>query len=162
MTAPDAIFDRALLRRRRARIAAGFGAHDFLFREIAARMAERIGDVRRDFDLALDAGCRTGLFAEAVAATVPGKVARVVQYDASPDFAARARAQTHAATLVADDEALPFAPASFDLAASCGVLHAVNDVPGALIQLRQTLKPRRPCSWARCWAARRCTSFATR
>lgn len=141
MDGPQPIFDRALLRRRRARIAGGFTAHDFLFREIANRLAERAGDVRRDFDLALDAGCRTGLFAQEAAAVIPGKIGRIVQSDLSPAFAAQARSVTGAPALVADDEVLPFADASFDLVTSCGVLHAVNDVPGALVQLRRTLKP---------------------
>lgn len=40
-----------------------------------------------------------------------------------------------------DEEALPFAPESFDLIVSVLSLHAVNDLPGALLQIRQTLKP---------------------
>jgi SAM-dependent methyltransferase len=43
--------------------------------------------------------------------------------------------------LVAEAEALPFAPASFDLVLSNLALHWVNDLPGALLQLRQALKP---------------------
>lgn len=141
MNGPEPIFDRTLLRRRRARIADRFGAHDFLFREIAYRLAERAGDVRHDFDLALDAGCRTGLFVQEAAAVIPGKIANIVQYDLSPDFAGIARSLTGAPALAADDEFLPFADARFDLVASCGVLHAVNDIPGALVQLRRMLKP---------------------
>jgi len=141
MNSPEPIFDRTLLRRRRARIADRFGAHDFLFWEIANRLAERAGDVRRDFDLALDAGCRTGLFAQQAAVMIPGKIARLIQCDLSPEFAAQARSCTGVPALATDDEFLPFAEASFDLAISCGVLHAVNDVPGALIQLRRVLRP---------------------
>ena len=40
-----------------------------------------------------------------------------------------------------DPERLPFAPASFDLIVSPLALHSVNDLPGALIQLRHALKP---------------------
>ena len=36
---------------------------------------------------------------------------------------------------------LPFAPASFDLVISNLALHWVNDLPGALIQLRRALRP---------------------
>ncbi len=43
--------------------------------------------------------------------------------------------------IVADPEALPFAPARFDLVTSVLALHWVNDLPGALIQVRQVLKP---------------------
>ena len=40
-----------------------------------------------------------------------------------------------------DEEALPFAPESFDLVVSALSLHAVNDLPGALAQIRNVLKP---------------------
>ena len=40
-----------------------------------------------------------------------------------------------------DEEFLPFAPASFDLAVASLSLHWVNDLPGTLLQLRQTLRP---------------------
>jgi hypothetical protein len=43
--------------------------------------------------------------------------------------------------LVADEEALPFAPRSFDLVLSAMSLHWVNDLPGALIQIARILKP---------------------
>lgn len=43
--------------------------------------------------------------------------------------------------IICDDELLPFAPQSFDLVISCLSLHHVNDVPGALIQIRQVLVP---------------------
>jgi SAM-dependent methyltransferase len=40
-----------------------------------------------------------------------------------------------------DEEFLPFAPESFDLIVSNLGLHWVNDVPGALTQIRAALKP---------------------
>jgi len=43
--------------------------------------------------------------------------------------------------VAADEEILPFAPASFDLVTASLSLHWVNDLPGALIQLRQALQP---------------------
>ena len=43
--------------------------------------------------------------------------------------------------VVSSEELLPFAPASFDLIASALVLHWVNDLPGALVQIRRALKP---------------------
>jgi SAM-dependent methyltransferase len=42
---------------------------------------------------------------------------------------------------VADEESLPFAPASFDLVVSAMDLHWVNDLPGTLIQINRILKP---------------------
>jgi SAM-dependent methyltransferase len=46
--------------------------------------------------------------------------------------------------IVADEEALPFADASLDLAVSALALQSVNDLPGALIQIRRALKPDGP------------------
>jgi NADH dehydrogenase [ubiquinone] 1 alpha subcomplex assembly factor 5 len=43
------IFDRPLHRRRRDRAAAGLGRHDFLLREVAKRLLDRLDDVRRQF-----------------------------------------------------------------------------------------------------------------
>ena len=43
--------------------------------------------------------------------------------------------------VAADEEFLPFAPGSFDLVVASVSLHWVNDLPGALIQLRQALRP---------------------
>ena len=43
--------------------------------------------------------------------------------------------------VIADEEALPFADGSFDLVVSALSLHWVNDLPGALIQIRRVLKP---------------------
>ena len=43
--------------------------------------------------------------------------------------------------MVVDEERLPFAPASLDLVVSSLALHWVNDLVGALVQIRQALKP---------------------
>jgi SAM-dependent methyltransferase len=46
-----------------------------------------------------------------------------------------------AATLVGDEDRLPFADASFDLVVSAGGLSSVSDLPGALVQVRRVLRP---------------------
>jgi SAM-dependent methyltransferase len=43
--------------------------------------------------------------------------------------------------IVADEELLPFGPGSFDLVMSALTLHAVNDLPGTLVQIRRALAP---------------------
>ena len=50
------IFDRAAVRRHRGRAAARIGDHDFLAREIAGRLLERLGDIKREFALTLALG----------------------------------------------------------------------------------------------------------
>lgn len=136
------VFDRALVRRRRDRAAAGFSDHSFLFEEVADRLADRLEDVRRSFPLVLDLGSHDGAMARALAG--PGGrrkgIERLVACDLSPAFA-QAAGRTADAAVAADEEALPFAPQSFDLIVSNLSLHWVNDLPGTLVQIRQALKP---------------------
>ena len=132
------VFDRRLVRRHRDRAAATLDAHDFLFREVAERLVDRLDDVTRKFPLALDLGCRGGEIAGALRGR--GGIHTLVQCDQSTVMARRAAANGYA-TLAADEELLPFAPASFDLVISNLSLHWVNDLPGCLLQVRQCLKP---------------------
>jgi SAM-dependent methyltransferase len=125
MSGPPQIFDRRLYAARRAR-AERLGAAGFLVAEVAAHLAERIGAVNRRFERALDLSSRDEGF-EALRG-------------AATDWT-RAKLYPSADGIVADEEALPFAPASFDLVVSVLSLHAVNDLPGALIQIRRVLKP---------------------
>ena len=62
---------------------------------------------------------------------------RLIRADLSLSFARRAAGPA----VVADEEALPFAPQSFDLVLSAMTLHWVNDLPGALIQISRCLRP---------------------
>ncbi len=130
-----AVFDRDLLRRRRERAAAGLARVDFLIREVARRLAERLLDVRRRFPLALELGCHTGQLAAALGPHSP--VERLVQTDLAPAMARRAAGLR----VVADEELLPFGEARFDLVLSCFSLHWVNDLPGTLVQVAHALKP---------------------
>ncbi len=136
ITAPDpiAIFDRGTLRARRDR-AASVIADDFLFVEAAERLVDRLADIDRRFPVALDLGCRAGTLERALAGR--GGIACLVESDPSPRFAARAAGPR----LAAEPEFLPFAPSSFNAVLSVLLLHWVNDLPGALLQLRRTLKP---------------------
>ena len=142
------IFDRRLLRRRRDRAAGRPTRTDFLWREVGERLADRLDDVRRRFPLALDLGCHDGTLGRLLGAR--GGVETLVQCDLSPAMARAAGAAGRAApatnavhrpALAADEESLPFAAASFDLVLSALSLHWTNDLPGALIQVRQALKP---------------------
>jgi NADH dehydrogenase [ubiquinone] 1 alpha subcomplex assembly factor 5 len=134
-SAGAAIFDRRMLRRRRERAAGDFAAVDFLVREVALRLAERLRDVRRRFPLALELGCHGGQLAAALGAEAP--IERLVQADLAPAMVRHATGLR----VVADEELLPFSTARFDLVLSCFSLHWVNDMPGALAQIAHTLKP---------------------
>ena len=132
------IFDRTRLRKHRDRAAAQFDQADFLFREAAERLCDRLADVTRDFPLALDLGCHTGQVADALQGR--GGIKTLIQTDLSPEMAKIAGKNGHP-TFVADEEWLPFAPDSFDLVLSCLSLHWVNDLPGTLKQIHSILKP---------------------
>ena len=126
MTVPPQIFARDVYRARRAR-AAHLPADRFLVAEAAEGVAERIGAVNRRFRNALELSSRQ----ESAWALTPVAESwtRLSLSGAEPGDA------------VGDEEALPFAPESFDLIASVLSLHAVNDLPGALLQIRRALKP---------------------
>jgi len=131
-------FDRHRLRQHRDRAASQFQQHDFLFKDVAERLAERLADFARRFETALDLGCHGGELGRALMPI--GKIDRLVQSDISASMA-RLAAPEGGPVLVADEEALPFAAQSFDLVMSNLSLHWVNDLPGSLLQIRHVLKP---------------------
>jgi SAM-dependent methyltransferase len=137
-TAPALLFDRALHRRRLDRAAKLYPAADFLKRRAAEDATERLAGILHQFPLAVDLGARSGAFARALAMS-----------DASPrvgalietDLAAAMLGGRGGLRLATDEERLPFADASLDLVVSLLNLHWTNDLVGALIQIRQALKP---------------------
>ena len=139
MTDPTTIFDRALVRRRRDRAAATLAGHDYLHREIAERLGDRLGDIDRRFARALDLGCHGGQIGRLAA--LDGQIDWLAQCDLAPAMAAMAPRGDARVRLAGDEEALPFAAAVFDLVLSATGLQWVNDLPGTLIQLRRALAP---------------------
>lgn len=117
-------------------------------------------DIKRHFPRALDLGANTCNVARALARENPdpdparptspplaARIAELVAADSSP-------AQLHrdaglpfndrlaiTRQVLADDESLPYEPASFDLVLSSLSLHWVNDLPGVLAQINHVLKP---------------------
>lgn len=89
--------------------------------------ADRLAAVKRDFSDVLDLGCADARF------QLPG--AAITRADPGSTFASAAQGTQ------LDEDRLPFPPASFDLVVSAGVLDTVNDLPGALVQIRQVLRP---------------------
>lgn len=135
MTSAPLLFDRALIRARRNRAAPGAADHEFLLVRAAEDLLERLSIVKRTFPRVLVAGAHHGVLSR-MASGLSG-VTEVVSLDSAPAMSARCPAPT----ISADEEELPFADASFDLVLSVHVLHLVNDLTGALIQLRRALKP---------------------
>lgn len=122
VTAPI-LFDRAARRKHLLRAQAQMPAHDFLFAEGAEILAESLAPLTHRFPLVAELQPRTG-HATAMLRARAG-TARVL----TP------------ADIAMDEELLPFADATLDAVVSNLSLHAVNDLPGLLIQARRALKP---------------------
>jgi len=131
---PLMLFDRRARRRHRDR-AAGVGCVEFLHREVADRLIERLDDVKREFRVALDLGAHHGTLSHALGCQ-PG-IERVVAADPSSGFLA----QLGGMRVATDPDLVPFRHGSFDLVASMLELHWAGDLPGALVQIRRILKP---------------------
>ncbi|MBK6705395.1 MAG: methyltransferase domain-containing protein [Caulobacteraceae bacterium] len=119
-------FEPRLVRQRKRRARARFRDASFLHERVAADLADRLEAIPRPFPrvLALGGG---GLFSE--------------EMRARPELSARICSILEIDLDFIDPEHLPFAPSSFELIVSPLALHWVNDLPGALIQLRFALKP---------------------
>jgi len=126
------VFDRAAARRHRDRAAPHVDRVADVLRDAAERLLDRLDDTTVRFTHALDVGGRG-----VVAPLLRDRGMAVVSSDLSPAMAAL----NGGPSVAADEEFLPFAPASFDLVVASLSLHWVNDLPGALIQLRHALRP---------------------
>ena len=122
------VFDRPLVRRRLSRaLAQGYAG--FLLDRAVEDLEERLAAVLRPFPLALDVGTPTPAAAEALRRS--GRAGTVVRLSSVPEPGG----------VLGDEERLPFGGEAFDLAVSLLALQGVNDLPGALIQIRRALKP---------------------
>jgi SAM-dependent methyltransferase len=100
---------------------------------VAERLLDRLDDTTRRFGRALEIGGR--------GAIAPRLLDRGIGFVVSADLSAAMATRAGGLAVAADEEALPFAPAAFDLVVACGSLHWVNDLPGALVQIRRILAP---------------------
>ncbi|MEM9781517.1 MAG: methyltransferase domain-containing protein [Pseudomonadota bacterium] len=139
------LFDaRALAHRRDRAMGLGYAnGADFVMREAALRVAERLGDVQgRVFRRAALAGTGAGAAAAALPGGLGGDGSGVVMTDPSPRMlAAAGRLLPLAEARPWAGETLPFDRCAADLALSLGVMHWLEDPVGHLIQLRLALKP---------------------
>lgn len=133
MSSGAKIFDRRLLygRQRRAR---ALGPATFLLEHAATELGERLSAVLRRFDVAVDVGTPTDAVRRVLA--VSGKVGTIVA--AVTDVNGL---DNSFLCVKSDEEVLPFADASLDLAVSALALQFVNDLPGTLVQIRRALRP---------------------
>ena len=126
------VFDPAAVRRHRARAVALLPAVKDVLNELASRLLDRLDDTTHRFTQALEIGGRGS-----VAPALRARGMHVVSLDSAAAMAAVAAG----VPVGGEAESLPFMPGSFDLVVSSCGLHWANDLPGALIQLRQALRP---------------------
>ncbi|MCI0601139.1 MAG: methyltransferase domain-containing protein [Beijerinckiaceae bacterium] len=132
---PHLIFDRSLIRHRLARVTASGKAEDFLLVRAIEELGERLTAIKRGFPAVLDAGT-----------PLPRLAARLVE-DLQPRLMVRMAPLADTAggnsmlRVVGDEENLPLVEGCFDLAVSALSLQSLNDLPGALVQIRRVLRP---------------------
>jgi SAM-dependent methyltransferase len=130
MEAPSALFDIDLARRRLAR-ARQTGYAAFLLDRLAEDLDDRLGAVLRTFSSVLDLGSPAPAAMQVLSA----------RYGEARHLRLAPLPEAGGDVIVGDPEMLPLAAGSLDLAVSLLALHAVNDLPGTLIQLRRALRP---------------------
>jgi SAM-dependent methyltransferase len=122
------LFDTTLARRNLLR--AHREESRFLAEAVGDEIAHRMSLVLRDFAVTLIHGLGCGEVARKLGST--GRFVTIVPSGPPPDPANQ---------VLFDAESLPFAPESLDCIISILTLQSVNDLPGALIQMRRALRP---------------------
>lgn len=119
------IFDARMRRLRRARAAPSFARYAFIADAVADEIGDRIAATPRSFGRAVWCGPHAPPAVKDIA---------WLRADAVPRFVSPGG-------LVYEEERFPFREQTLDLYVSALTLHAVNDLPGALTQIRRSLKP---------------------
>ena len=125
------VFDSRLAATRLER-ATSAGYEPFLLARAADDLQERLGTLARRFELAVDIATAAPLAANALLAS--GRVDHLIRIVPQGAHAEKGQA-------VASLEALPLREAMADIIVSLLALQGINDLPGALIQMRRALRP---------------------
>lgn len=121
------VFDRKLVRQNRNRAAAHLGEHGFLVDWSMDQIKNRLDDIKREYPKALQIGRRSAPLKSGTYG-----IKNLYTLDVAENLSP---------SIIADEELLPIAPQSMDLILSPLNLHTTNDLPGALAQIKQALKP---------------------
>ncbi|MEM1140698.1 MAG: methyltransferase domain-containing protein [Pseudomonadota bacterium] len=140
----QSLFDRRLQAKRLARAAGSLEATGFLLDRAALDVCQRFAGIDRRFPKVADIGSRTAAFASAAeregVRSLRGMedIVRIapVGLEGAPSHPSLGRADA-----IASEEMLPLKDGAFDAAVSLLAMHAVNDLPGTLVQIRRALKP---------------------
>ncbi|KAK9917381.1 hypothetical protein WJX75_003779 [Coccomyxa subellipsoidea] len=132
---PADIFDRDLKRAHRDRAAWLQKKDDPLQVEVAEQLLDRLEDCKRTFPVVAVLGGSGRAVLQRLGGGRAG-IQKVIYLDSSRDMLISAKQHQQG-----DEEMLPLRRHSLDLIITCLGLHWVNDLPGAMIQCRQALKP---------------------
>ncbi|KAI8377910.1 S-adenosyl-L-methionine-dependent methyltransferase [Radiomyces spectabilis] len=125
------VFNRDVKRRQKDRAAMQVEESrtvDYLKDVVAGRVADRLLDIKREFGAVVDLGSGCGHIVKHVDSDMMQKL---IMCDMSVEVERK----------VVDEEHLPFEEDSIEAVVSSLSLNWVNDLPGALIQIRRALKP---------------------
>jgi len=120
MTDTPQIFDRKILRQKNKRAAKNFDNHRFLYDFGFSQLEDRLKIIKKDFKSIIQIGAFGHHINNALTLDSCSSLC--------PD-------------IIADEECLPFKENSQDLIISNLNLHATNDLPGVLSQIKYALKP---------------------
>lgn len=124
MQAVPRIFDERMRRIRKQRAAGRAHEADFLHRAATTEIADRLHAINRTFP-----------------AFVCHGAPELSQHVANGAIATDITQASPITSAVFEESGMPFAPGLLDGFASILTLHALNDLPGALLQIRRALKP---------------------
>ncbi|EAU84405.1 hypothetical protein CC1G_01401 [Coprinopsis cinerea okayama7 len=145
---PYQIFDRNAKRMQRDRAATREGGErsrtvDYVREEVAVRMMERFMDIKREFNTVVDLGSGPGHFSRLL---WPEKAKKAIMLDSSKATLHRdpdEEFDVEVERIHGDEEnLLQYLPKdSQEAIVSCLSLQWINDLPGILVQINQSLKP---------------------
>jgi NADH dehydrogenase [ubiquinone] 1 alpha subcomplex assembly factor 5 len=114
---------------------------DYLKDEIAARVADRLLDISREFHTVVDLGSGCGHVVKHANKDMMKKLIMCDMSEKALNRDVHVPAEVEVERMVVDEEKLPFEENSLEAVVSSLSLNWVNDLPGALIQIRNSLKP---------------------
>ncbi|KAI9208142.1 S-adenosyl-L-methionine-dependent methyltransferase [Polychytrium aggregatum] len=139
------VFDRSVkkLQRDRSAVAKDARTVDYLKDEVAARVVDRLLDIKRNYKSIVDLGSGAGHIVKHLESDMTEEV---IMTDMSEKLLYRdqdldAEREVTIKRQIVDEELLPFEENSVECILSSLSLHWVNDLPGSLIQIRRSLKP---------------------
>ncbi len=129
------LFDRKILNLHQARADKTFSDHNHLTTHSAHNLLDRVSVIKRCFKNVLVMGRSPKVLIEELkrSTSPPQQIYTLNNQENSP--------QDNAPSVIAEEEALPFKWPSFDLILANLNLHWINDLPGFLWQVRQSLQP---------------------